>query len=541
MNRIIAALGAALALVLTGCTTAEDGRETGNTRLLEQLEQFRTPDGLYVAKRLAPVPDLSATSHAARLRGVLRQPSTITLDAEGVRKAFATELESDPLWSRWHLASLSREVGQALTAADRSVIAQLIEPEGFFRDPAAPDGAGADAGIRLMSTTVALEALAATSGGIPADVARRARTWLEGSEASGAAARSASQTLNLARALEATGATLERSMVEEATRPWLAHDTRPAPASEEDVIEAAAAASLIAGTDSPNVDRASLAEMLKRAAVPITDAMIRASVASAVVALAPRTPPAELMAGMPREALDPNGLSLRQVRLVGNLQATYAVIRLRAEAGAGTIDSRLAAALARHEPTPDDVPARIVWCAAMVSVLDEEQSAARANACAATLGEDASRILPHAVTPENMWGIEVLAHAAAVLGIDLGAPELAAGTGPGQQVAEAIWTTSRGEGGKAPRTATWSEVESHLRAGDLRSAVALAAAAHRTSPPSRDAAAAWGAYRASHQGCSNGSLLFARADASTDGCDVYETLHGFRMANLMVQADEERS
>lgn len=540
-KRIVGALLALLVLgsQLCGCSKAESGED--DSALSRQLYSLRADNGLFAAVPFDSVaqPVLADSGYGLKALDLGGGRRIATPTESEVRRIFAEQIRTEPLWSRVQLAMIGGGAWRP-SSSDVRVIAAMQNPAGFIVDPAAPLDARTDLGIRLMSSQAAIDALGRSG---LAGVDRVALTrWV----ASVGDQLSPGQLLCKVRLERSLGLPSRSTLPDPASWVPKAVEQLGSKPTEELLYEVTAQVLLRRERSQPVPARA---DEVRRALVKIKASDLDPQLVVRIVeSLSYLGAPANQIAAAVeplRERLTPNGLVRGKPRIIGSLAATDAVQRIREESGIPTKDHELArtlAALGNETMTRGAAVDKSLW---MVDL--ERAGGTVGDADRRQVVKELIAAQPRAVTEATveLWvTIRRLLVRLEYPVADTGGGEFAAiatGVDPARRYARNLVVAALGQ---VPASfpaiqpaALFDEVRGDVQHGSLKEAEAAfsALAAVGASAP-EVAMADLKADLERLRGCPGSDLLF-HPGAGERVCDVYSTLSATRLFNHLEVAD----
>jgi hypothetical protein len=357
-RRLVAVVAAALAasLLASGCQGGVHPAPASAERgaLAADIERLRADDGLFSATADLGEPGLYTSAFGLAALAVAGRDTRVRLTPAALRAAVADQVRADPLWGRAQLALLERTLRVPLhDDGDVAALRALRGADGSFTDPAVSGELAGNPQYRRSATAAAVSALAAF--GSPLDGTERQTTadWLDAGATVGTGL---SIRWQLVQARDALGLPPPADLPATLNAWWATTGSRlTGPATGDDLVEVCAYVRLATvGRVDLTSHRAALIRALDPARTLPGDPQIGYLLASAwqevdggPAGLGP------LVGYLEAHRLGSGLVAATQQRL-GDLQASYLVQALRAEAGLPTRDRRLAQALvARRSYTLD--------------------------------------------------------------------------------------------------------------------------------------------------------------------------------------------
>jgi hypothetical protein len=323
--------------VLTGCSDPQHDDDP----LALQLSALRADNGLFAAVPFDSVatPGLAESGYGLQALDLGAGRRVRTPSEAELRRTFADQLRTDPLWSRVHLASILSSAWRA-NGTDLKTITGMQRPAGYFEDPAAPPAAVTDVGIRLLTSQAAVDALGRK--GLTANNRDALVSWL----ASVGDDLTPGQLLCKLRLERSLGIALRSKLPEPAS--WLpaAVQKLGKGPTEESLYELTAQVLLRREQNAPMPPGGdSLREAMAKVRTTELDPQVVLRLAESLQYLG--APAVQVQAAVEplRQRLTPAGLIATKPRIIGSLAATDTVQRIREESGLPTEDPQLAATL----------------------------------------------------------------------------------------------------------------------------------------------------------------------------------------------------
>jgi hypothetical protein len=422
VRSLLALLLAALTGIASCSTTGTPPKTTAGTVdqqvLAAALEGFRSSDGqLYSMETRdinTEVPSLRDSAFAlTALRRAGALPRSLTLSAPD-SKIFRQEIDTEPLRNRGLLHLLSTVLTEdPFRTTDLDAVRSAYQRGGFFADPGDPPEMQRSQVIRLSLTAAMVELLRARDPRFLRD----RMTEIQGYLKSIAAYIETSPVFMLYRWRIERAVDMPITSVRSNLDDWWVNKgaSFPIPATGDDLFEIS---SFIILSDATKVDLSGRRQQLERIISPeshrpdgvmqITDAMFQAwlDIGGSAERLRPVI---DYINGLRQDG----GMVVPSIYYKGTIDASYAVTRLRREAGLDTRDPELVAGLLAHEPTiSGDLQGDSYFLAAQwLAVL--KMAGGRASAKIEKFVRDnPDKILPPRLNPQTvrswMLGIEIL-------------------------------------------------------------------------------------------------------------------------------------
>jgi hypothetical protein len=425
-RRAVAAVAAALAvsILATGCAANPDTTRVDPQlrQLSADIERLRADDGLFTASADLGDPGLYTSGYGLAALAAAGRAVRVATATPEIRDAVADQVRTDRLWGSAQLALLERTLNVRLhDDADVAALRALRAPDGSYTDPAVSGGLAGDPRYTRSATAAAVSALAGFGSPLTGSERDTTARWLDAVPGAGTGL---SVRWQLAQARQALDLPAAADLPAALDAWWAATGSRlTGPATGDQLVDACAYVQLAALS---GVNLAGRRTALERVLDPSQTLPGDPQVAY-LLAEAWRT------LGGPRSWLDPvvrnierhrlgSGLVAATQQRLGDLTASYEVQALRAAAGLGITDPRLARALVDRRAfvlNGSGPSAGNLWLATLTTA-----GGNTATADARALRDRAAAALPRPVTAASAPQWAQLATTLEVLGLPLPDPEI---------------------------------------------------------------------------------------------------------------------
>jgi hypothetical protein len=420
--RFVAAMAAAI--LVTGCaanpnTTRADPELR---QLSADIERLRADDGLFTATADLGDPGLYTSGYGLAALAAAGRAVRVGLAPPAIRAAVTDQVRADRLWGSAQLALLERTLKVRLhDDADVAALRALRAPDGSYTD----GGLAGDPQYTRSATAAAVSALADLGSPLTGPERDATARWLDAGPGPGTGL---SVRWQLAQARNALGLPPAADLPAATDAWWAATGSRlTGPATGDQLVDACAYVRLAAlGGIGGGIDLAGHRTALERILDPSRtlpgDPQVAYLLAEAWRILGgPRSWLGPLVQNIERHRLGSGLVAATQQRL-GDLTASYGVQALRAAAGLGTTDPRLARALVDRRTFVLDgssPSAGNLWLAALITA-----GGNTATTDARALRDRAAAVLPRPVTAATAPQWAQLATTLQVIGVSLPDPEI---------------------------------------------------------------------------------------------------------------------
>jgi hypothetical protein len=527
---------------VAGCDRQPAPRQTAEQRqLAADIAQLRGDDGLFIPNVDLGAPGLYTSAYGlTALAGAGGDP-TIALDGPAARSALDAELKSEPLWGRFYLV-LVGDAAQITTtnASDAAALASMLNPAGYYADPATPTTLTNDEGYRLSATSAALHTLRRL-GAAPQGADRTAvRGWLDA--VAPTATRSLTARLQWTDARTDLGLPAPSDTAAALSRWWSATGAPlSGPATGDQLLETCSYVQLAVAAGVPlDGQRAALERLLDPAATRPGDAQAAYSVVRAWKALGAAPDRLAPVRQILQHHRLPNGLVTSVQERRGDLLASEAVTSLRAAAGLAVNDKPLVQALSDGRDTilgSSNATTPGLWLATYVAA-----GGAQHDPAAQRIRGTLTGALPQPVTLDNARDGDAVLRSIRALGIAAPTVHVApwsADSAEQRYFRNLVLVDLAGVGqlGQWPNPPAAGTVAGQgltlLGQGSLRqAAAALQAAGALGWRPSADQSKQLTAGLTPLQGCPGTPSLYR--EASVASCNVYSTLAAWQIRTLHI-------
>ncbi len=413
-------VAAAATILVAGCA-GDPGTTRANPELRQlsaDIERLRADDGLFTATADLGDPGLYASGYGLAALAAAGRTVRVGLASPAIRAAVADQVGTDRLWGSAQLALLERTLKVRLhDDADMAALRALRAPDGSYTDGAISD----DPRYIRSATAAAVSALAGFGDPLTGSERDATARWLDSGPDPGTGL---SVRWQLAQARQALGLPPAAGLPAALDAWWAATGSRlTGPATGDQLVDACAYVQLAAlgGIDLAG-HRAALERVLDPSRTLPGDPQAGYLLAEAWRTLgAPSSGLDPLVRNIERHRLGSGLVAATQQRL-GDLTSSYEVQALRAAAGLGTTDPRLARALVDRRTfvlNGSSPGAGNFWLATLTTA-----GGNTATADARALRDRAAAALPRPVTAATAPQWAQLATTLAVLGLPLPDPEI---------------------------------------------------------------------------------------------------------------------